>query len=103
KGLEGSDQSDGIGDEVRCGLGDDDALSEASIRKGRDARDDLGIGRGRRDDFDEVQVPGRVEEMRPEKMTSKRLRSPLRERRDGDSRRVGGHDRRRSAVWLYRV
>ena len=91
--LDDAVQPDVVGDEVRRVLRDDDALAEREIREAGDARDDRRVRVGRRNHFEQSQIPRRVEEVRADPVPPEIVAPALAERGDGNTRRVGAHDR----------
>ena len=95
--LDDAVDADVIGDEVRRVFRDHDAFAEPAIREPRHELDGRGIGVGRWNQLEEMQVARRIEEVCAEKVAPKVVASPFGERRDRNAARVRRHDRARPA------
>src|SRR5690606_21413660 len=60
--------ADAIGDEVRAVFGDDDAFAQSLVQKSMNRARDFRCGPLRADEFDQMQVARRIEEVRAEKV-----------------------------------
>ena len=87
--------ADAVGDEVGCVLGADHALAQRGGEERFEGVQQRGFGLRRRDDFDQVHVAGRVEEMDAAESRPQRGRDSRRQRGERKARRVGREDRLR--------
>ncbi len=94
-------ERDVVADEVRRVLRDDDALAEPLIGKLPDGLDDLRQRVGAGNNLEQLQVPGRIEEVCTEPVAAEVLTAPLPEHRDGDAGRVGADDRSLAPQRVY--
>ena len=89
-----------IGDEVRRVFRNDDAFAQPVIRELPDGLDDRRIRVRCRNQLEQMQIAGRVEEVRAEPRSAKLGRPAFRKGGNRDSRCVGADDRVRSPVLL---
>ena len=82
-----------VRDEIRRVLRDHDAFSETAIGEVRHALDDRRIGVRRRDDFEQVEIPRRIEEVRAEPVTPEIVGASGGQDADRNAGRVRADDR----------
>ncbi len=105
--------AEAIRDECRGIPRDDHALAEAAVEDVAESVDHPGVRVVGRYQLDEVHVPRWVEKMRADPMAPEVVRPAMAQRRDGQARRVGRHERSRApmgvhgleqtALWLGRL
>ena len=81
--------ADAVAHEVRHVVGHHDALAEVHPPELRHALHHGGVGVGRRDEFEQLEVARRVEEVRAEQPLAEALAPPLADLADRDAGRVG--------------
>ena len=86
-------RSDAVADEIRSILGDDDALAELVVAEFGESFDHLGARRRSRNNFDELQVARRIEEMRARPVLLPFLGHPFRDAAHGQAGGIRGDDR----------
>ena len=62
----GAEDADAVGDEVGCVLGDHHSFAQPKIGKARDGCEHLCERVRTRNEFEQMQVSGRIEKMRPQ-------------------------------------
>ena len=90
--LQGREQSDAIGNEVRCVLCTHCAFAQYNLGKLFEARQRLQIGFTRRNDFQQPHVTWRIEEVRSEPMFAKVVAAVFCKRCDGQTGRIRGNE-----------
>ena len=92
-GADDAVHADAVGDEARHVVRDDDALAEGGLRELAEGLGDLRVGLGGGDDFQQVQVAGRVEEVRAHEAALEVLAAALDLEVHGDAAGVAADDR----------
>ncbi len=88
-----AEDADAVGDEVGRVLGAHHALAEGGDKEAFELVEDLSLGRGGRDQFDQMHVARRVEEMHAAEARLQGRIEAFGQRRDRQARGIGGEDR----------
>ena len=90
-----------VADESRGISGDDDALSQLEIERAREALHGRGRGLRARDEFDQREIPGRIEEVRACPVLPEAVAPAFGQSGHGQCGRVGGDQRLRPARRIH--
>ena len=84
--------TDAVADEVRRVFRDDDALAEMHTPEMDHTSHEFGVGVRRGDHLEQLEIAGRIEEVRPHEATAERFRASLGDLVDGQPARVRRDD-----------
>ncbi len=92
-GGEHDGDADAVGDEVGRVVGEHDLLAEEAVAKSREGTEERGVGLRRGNDFKQLHVARRIEEVRPEELFPGLLGECGRDLGDRQAGGVGGEQR----------